>query len=101
LKTHIVLETAKPGAIVLVVTSWTAQELIANLPPETLSLIRKQKLQICVLDVKKLVSDTQAPAAETLEPVLVYIAFLRLYLGAATKADITVLTRANLYCRGD
>ena len=99
LKTHIVLETAKPGAIILIVTSWTPQELIANLPVETFSLIRKQKLQICVLDIKKLVSDTRAPATETLEPVLVYIAFLRLYLGAATKADITVLARANLIAK--
>ena len=62
LKTHVVLETAKPGAIVLIVTSWTPQELIANLPVETLSLVRKQKLQVCILDVKKLVSDTRAPA---------------------------------------
>jgi len=95
LKTHMILDTVKPGAIALVVTSWTPQELISNLPTETLSLIRSQKLQICVLDVKKLVSDIQAPATEALEPVVVYIAFLRLYLGAATKADITMLARAN------
>ena len=99
LKTHTVLETAKPGATVLIVTSWTPQELIANLPAETLSLIRKHKLQICVLDVEKLVSDTRAPTSETLEPVLVYIAFLRLYLGAATKAEITVLARANFIAK--
>jgi sulfite reductase (NADPH) flavoprotein alpha-component len=99
LKTHIVLETAKPGAIALIITSWTAQELIANLPAETLSLIRKRKLQICVLDVRKLVPDIHIPVAGALEPVLVYIAFLRLYLGAATKADIARLTRANPIAR--
>ena len=99
LKTHVVLETAKPGAIALIVTSWTPQELIANLPVETLSLVRKQKLQVCILDVKKLVSDTRAPVTEALEPILVYVAFLRLYLGAATRADITVLTRANLIAK--
>jgi len=95
LKTHMILDTVKPGAIALVVTSWTPQELISNLPTETLSLIRSQKLQICALDVKKLVSDIQAPVTEALEPVVVYTAFLRLYLGAATKADITMLARAN------
>ena len=99
LKTHIVLETAKPGATVLVVTSWTAQELIANLPVETISLIRQQKLQVCVLDVGKLVSGLYDPVAKILEPVLVYIAFLRLYLGAATKSDIASLTRANPIAR--
>ena len=99
LKTHTVLETAKPGAIVLVVTSWTAQELIANLPAETFSLIREQKLQICVLDVRKLVPDFHDQVAKVLEPVLVYIAFLRLYLGAATKSDIARLTRANPIAR--
>jgi sulfite reductase (NADPH) flavoprotein alpha-component len=99
LKTHIVLETAKQGAIVLVVTSWTAQELIANLPAETLSFIREQKLQICVLDARKLVPDIHAPVAGALEPILVYIAFLRLYLGAATKADIAMLARANPIAR--
>lgn len=95
LMTHEALESAKPSATILLVTSWTAQELITNLPVETLSLIRKQNLQICVLDVKKLVSNTNAPVTEALEPVLVYIAFLRLYLGAATKADVSILARAN------
>ena len=99
LKTHVVLGTAKPGAIVLVVTSWTPQELFANLPVETLSLIRKQRFQICVLDVKKLVADVRAPSTDALEAVLAYIAFLRLYLGAATKTDIAVLTRANLIAK--
>lgn len=99
LKTHGVLGTAKPGAIVLVITSWTPNELFANIPTETLSLIRKQRLQICVLDVKRLVADIRAPSTEVLEPVLAYIAFLRLYLGAATKTDIAVLTRANLIAK--
>ena len=95
LKTHLVLEAAKPSAIVLVITSWTPQELIVNLPVETLSFIRKRNLQICVLNVKKLASNAHVPVTEALEPVLVYVAFLRLYLGAATKADITTLTQAN------
>jgi sulfite reductase (NADPH) flavoprotein alpha-component len=99
LKTHVVLETAKPNAILLVVTSWTAPELITNLPAETLSLIRQRKIQICILDVRKLMSDIRAPAAEALEAVLVYIAFLRLYLGAATKTDIANLARANPVAR--
>jgi len=99
LKTHVVLETTKPGAIVLIVTSWTAQELTANLPVETLSLIREQKLQICILDARKSVPDVHAPVAEALEPVQVYIAFLRLYLGAATKADLAALARANPIAR--
>ena len=99
LKTHTVLESAKPGAVVLVVTSWTALELIANLPVETISLILEQKLQICIIDVKKLVSDIHGPVAKVLEPVLVYIAFLRRYLGAATKSDIARLARANPIAR--
>lgn len=99
LKTHRVLGTAKPGAIVLVITSWTPHELFANLPVETLSLVRKQRLQICVLDIKKLIADIRAPSTEVLEPVLAYIAFLRLYLGAATKTDIAVLARANFIAK--
>ena len=95
LKTHLPLEAAKPSAIILVITSWTAQELVANLPVEIVPFIRRRNLQICVLDVRKLASSVHVPAAEALEPVLVYIAFLRLYLGAATKADITALARAN------
>lgn len=99
LKTHTALEVAKPGAIILINTSWTAQELITNLPVETISFIRKRGLQICVLDVKKLVSGIHAPISEALEPVLAYIAFLRLYLIAATKSDITNLARTNLIVR--
>jgi len=95
LKTHAVLEIAKPGATVLIVTSWTAQELTAGLPAETLSLIRERKLQICILDVRKLVPDVHDTVARALEPLLVYIGFLRLYLGAATKSDVTRLARAN------
>ena len=91
LKTHVALGEAKPNAVVLVATSWTAQEFITNLPVETLSLIRKKSLQICLLDV----SSTHDPVAEILKPVLVYIAFLKLYLGTATKGDIATLTRAN------
>ena len=99
LKTHVALEAAKPGATILVITSWTAQELVANLPVETLSFIRKRNLQICLLDVRGLVSNVHVPFIEALEPVLVYIAFLRLYLGSATKADIAALTRANPVAR--
>ena len=95
LKTHSVLETARPGATILVATTWTAQELIAGLPAEALSLIREQKLQICVLDVKKLVPDVHDTVARALEPLLVYIGFLRLYLGAATKSDVARLARAT------
>ena len=99
LKTHTVLEAAKPGATVLVVTSWTVQELIADLSAETLSLIREQKLQICVLDARKLVPDINDSVAEAIEPVLVYVAFLRLYLGAATKSDVARLARTNPIAR--
>jgi len=95
LKTHAVLEIARPGATVFVVTSWTAQEFIAGIPAETLSLIHQQKLQICVLDVKKLVPNVHDTVARALEPLLVYIGFLRLYLGAATKSDVARLARAN------
>jgi sulfite reductase (NADPH) flavoprotein alpha-component len=99
LKTHLALEAAKPSAIVLVITSWTVQEMIANLPVQTLSFIRKQNLQICVFDARKPVSSVHVPATEALEPILVYIAFLRLYLGAATEADVAALTRANPVAR--
>ena len=95
LKTHAVLETARPGATVLVVTSWTAQEFIAGLPAETISLVHEQKLQICILDVRKLVPDVHDTVTRALEPLLVYISFLRLYLGAATKSDVARLARAN------
>lgn len=95
LKTHLILEAAKQDATVLVVTSWTAQEFIANLPVETLSFIRKRNLRICILDVRGLASNIHVPATEILEPILGYIAFLRLYLGAAAKTDIIALTRAN------
>ena len=49
--------------------------------------------------MRNLVPDLHDQVAKVLEPVLVYIAFLRLYLGAATKSDIARLARANAIVR--
>jgi hypothetical protein len=69
------LEAAKLGAIVLIVTSWTAQELIANLPAETLSLIRERKLHICVLDVRKLFHSLLMPFGKAWSALSVLVSF--------------------------
>ncbi|KAI0939673.1 hypothetical protein AcW1_004627 [Taiwanofungus camphoratus] len=91
LKSHSVVMHAAPGSPVLVVTSWTAAELVANLSAEVLSLLHERKLRLCIIDAKGLAAQlSQSTALDTLENVLVDLAFLRLYLGEAASETLVL-----------
>ena len=52
LKTHSLLEYAKPGSVVLVSTPWTPAEFTSNLPRGLASLILVRDLHIYLIDTK-------------------------------------------------
>ncbi|KAG2043008.1 hypothetical protein BDR03DRAFT_1059867 [Suillus americanus] len=87
LKSHSLLNQAKSGAIVLVVSPWSS-ELPYNLPAAVLSAAVEKKLRIFNLDAKAISSGFGAElgaAQDTVQRVVVYLAVLRLYLGKAAS----------------
>lgn len=85
LKTHTILANAKRGSAVLVVTSWSSAELLANLSPEVTSFILQRELHVYIIDVKASASTlvgAAGPALATIQTLLAHLSFLRLYLGA-------------------
>ncbi|KAI0751508.1 assimilatory sulfite reductase [Daedaleopsis nitida] len=100
LKSHEILSHAAFGAPILVVTDWTAAELVANLHKDALPLIRERNLRICTLNAKELAADLAkgSPHGQTvLENVIALLAFLRLYLGqAATEELVYKVAKADI-----
>ncbi|KAG8218798.1 hypothetical protein J3R82DRAFT_4473 [Butyriboletus roseoflavus] len=94
LKSHSVLDCAKPKSAVLVITSWSSAELLANLPPQVLALVLRRKIRLYNIDAKLIASELSRDAAtrETAESLIIYLAFLRLYLGkVSNKATVRKL----------
>lgn len=85
LKTHSLLTSARQNAVILVCSTWTPKEVLANVPIDTLMLIRDRNLRIHLLDSNKLACDLLPYASrssqENLESVCCLLAFLQLYVG--------------------
>ncbi|KAI0321871.1 hypothetical protein OF83DRAFT_165185 [Amylostereum chailletii] len=90
LKSHSVLHHAKPRSIVLVVTSWSASELVSNLPSEAVAVAKERHLRICIIDAKTVASKLDAGNEQkNLQSIVAHLAFLRLYFGArGTEAAV-------------
>ena len=87
LKSHSVLDCAKPGSAVLVITPWSSAELLANLPPQVLGLVRERKFRLYTIDAKLIASElhTETVTREAAEGLVIYLTFLRLYLGKVSN----------------
>lgn len=93
LKSHSVIAHAAPGSPVLIVTSWTAGELLSNLPVDLLALIHQRNLHICTINPQAAAasaSEIDSQALEVLENLVLQIAFLRLYLGQAGDEEVVL-----------
>ncbi|CCM04863.1 uncharacterized protein FIBRA_07056 [Fibroporia radiculosa] len=91
LKSHSLLTYALPGSSVLVSTTWPAAELISNLPPPVLAIIRDRSLRIYVVNPPAVVAaagEVNPQASELLEVAAVQASFLRLYLGKAANEEL-------------
>ena len=97
-KSHTILPYLRQGGLLVVFTSWSAQELVENLPTQALAYIRDKKISLCRIDVKTLAEDIQGldNPREDLQTIFAHLAFLRLYLGqAATEPILKQLARTT------
>ncbi|KAJ4467540.1 assimilatory sulfite reductase [Lentinula aciculospora] len=96
LKTHSVLKYAKPRSTLLIVTTWTAEELFSNLPVQVTKLILERELRpfiINVTDVAENLTSAAKQVKDVISNIIAYLAFMRMYLGAAATEE-NVLTLA-------
>ncbi len=97
LNSHALLKHAGRGASVLVATSWSVPELVSSLPAEDIMLLKDRDLKLYTINADAIASQVcSGRAAEnTLQGLIVYLAILRLYLGAlASEHSILKLTES-------
>ncbi|KAF9008919.1 assimilatory sulfite reductase [Cyathus striatus] len=92
------LQYAKPGSPVLLVTPWSPKEFDSNLPLDIISLIHERRLKIFSINAKAVASQiSDGTIADTIQSILAYLAFVRLYLGSsATENTVFEIARATL-----
>ncbi|KAG6832929.1 hypothetical protein H0H92_004813 [Tricholoma furcatifolium] len=100
LKSHAILNYARRGAPVLLVTSWTAEELSSALSSDVFSIVAERGLRIFTLNAKELaikLAGAAGPTSDVLQVILTHLAFVGLYLGgAATEATVLAVAQAAL-----
>jgi sulfite reductase (NADPH) flavoprotein alpha-component len=99
LESHSIITCARQGSSVLVVTTWPSEALCSNLAHDVMSHIIERRLRIFTINVKDIVSKhlVALGPADVIEPLLAYLAFVRLYLGAAaTESTVLQVARGSL-----
>jgi sulfite reductase (NADPH) flavoprotein alpha-component len=99
LKSHSIINCARQGSSVLVVTAWSSEELSSNLSPDVVSRIIEKKLRFFTINAKAVASTLLAAlgSSNLIEALLAYLALLRLYLGtAATETSVLQVAQASL-----
>ncbi|KAF7776050.1 hypothetical protein Agabi119p4_4443 [Agaricus bisporus var. burnettii] len=91
LSTHQIFDLAKDNSVALVVTSWTTEELLANLPAVVTASILKKNLAIFTVnswDVATKLAGAPGSTHDAIQNIVTYLAFVRLYLGAAADEPL-------------
>lgn len=89
LKSHSVLDDANAGSVILVLTSWSPDELWANLPSDAVTLALQRKLRFYIIDPNLVLSNIPDTASREFTGSLVaYLVFLRLYLGRTSSEGL-------------
>ena len=90
LVSHSVLDCAKPGSAVLVVTSWSNADLLGSVPPQVLASVVQRNIRLYTIDAKTIASKLgrTIESRGTAEDLIIYLAFLRLYLGKTSKQAV-------------
>lgn len=98
LKSHSIIDYARRGASVLVVTAWSSEELSSNLAPDVVSRIVEKKLRFFTINAKDIASTRLAlGSASFIEALLAFLALVRLYLGtAATESTVLQVAEESL-----
>ncbi|KAI0053069.1 assimilatory sulfite reductase [Auriscalpium vulgare] len=100
LKTHTLLSNAKSGSIVLIATSWSGPELVANLHADVVTLINERHLHLCTIDSPSIASKLTASstaAHKSIQSVIVHLAFLRLYFGVRASEAAVLYVAKRVY----
>lgn len=84
LRTHAVLKSARPHSGVLLLSAWSAEEVISNLNPLNLSIIRDKKLTVYLIDALNV---AKTAGKQSTEVSIASLTLLRLYLGDVGKED--------------
>ncbi|KAF7331897.1 Assimilatory sulfite reductase [Mycena kentingensis (nom. inval.)] len=97
LSSHSVVQNAKAGSVVLLASSWTANEVTANLPADVTSALTSAGARVFVVDpssVSSTLFHAAGPFNDAIQNLVVHLAFLRLYLGkGATEALVLRIAR--------
>lgn len=91
LKSHSLFKYAKQGAVVLLASSWSVDQLVANLPTETKEIIAQKALILFTIDASNLAAQLVGEdeyKKGVIENVIVNLAFLRLYIGKAAQESV-------------
>ncbi|KAJ3575169.1 hypothetical protein NP233_g1295 [Leucocoprinus birnbaumii] len=91
LKSHHVFDLAKDDSVALLVTTWTPEELLANLPSDVAALVSNKNIAIFIINAKEVagkLTGAPGPAHDALQNLITYLAFLRLYLGSAANEAV-------------
>lgn len=96
LKNLSLIAYANRGSSVLIVTSWTVEELMTNIYPSAVALIHERAIRVFTLNASELAARWAVQQSAMAEK-LVYLTILRLYLGStATEEAITQIARATI-----
>ncbi|KAJ6629126.1 hypothetical protein B0H10DRAFT_25062 [Mycena sp. CBHHK59/15] len=88
LNSHSLMTYAKPGSVVLLASSWSAAEVSSNLPSDVTSLLTARNIRLFTVDPRTIASQLVGAAGavhDAVQNLVVYLAFLRLYLGKAAQ----------------
>lgn len=97
-KSHALVKYAKPGSVILVITSWSPAELLANLTSESIASVEQKGVHLYTLDAAGIASQlVDASNTDVIENVLVTLAFLRLYLGSAAREDLVAAVAKSAF----
>lgn len=91
MKTHTLLDSSKPGSVVLLLSGWSASEAASNLPSNTVHTLQQKGLKLYNINIKSLEEEGVPDAAS----ICAYLAFFRLYLGtSASEVSLRQLAHA-------
>lgn len=89
LKSHSVLNDANAGSAILVLTSWSPDELWANLPSGAVTLALRRRLRFYTIDPNPVLSHIpDTTSLEFTRSLVAYLVFLRLYLGRSSTEGL-------------
>lgn len=100
LKSHSVLGYAVHEAPVLVVTTWTPEELAANLPQEAVQLVIDHNLRLFAFNAKdaaETLAGDSGQSLNVLQNILIHLAFVRLYLGSKASESLVLNVSQDIF----